>query len=73
MIDTPKLVSELIVFMHYVKILRVLPCSCDILLLHCRKMLLYVWGYTVTHSHLLCTLGLTYLHIQRKLQLKPLI
>ena len=33
---------------------------CDVLLHHCRTMLLYVWGYAVAYAHLLCTLGLTY-------------
>ena len=43
-IDAPESVRELIVFMHYVEILIALPCPCDVLLCHFRKMLLYVRG-----------------------------
>ena len=33
--------------------------TCDVLLRHFRKMLLYTQGYAVAYSHLLSTLGLT--------------
>ena len=33
---------------------------CDVLLCHCRTVLLYVWGYAIAHSDLICILGLTY-------------
>lgn len=37
--------------------------TCDVLLRQFRNMLLYVQGYTVAHSYLLCTLGSRYIGI----------
>ena len=47
-------------FIHYIRILSsVTMPTCDVLLRHFRKMLLYTQGYAVAYSHLLSTLGLT--------------
>ena len=46
------------VFIHYIRILSsVTMPTCDVLLRHFRKMLLYTQGYAVAYSHLLSTLG----------------
>ena len=45
------------VFIHCIRILSSVTMStCDVLLLHFRKMLLYTQGYMVAYSHLLSTL-----------------
>ena len=45
------------VFIHYIRILSsVTMPTCDVLLRHFRKMLLYTQGYAVAYSHLLSTL-----------------
>ena len=46
------------VFIHYIRILSsVTMPTCNVLLHHFRKMLLYTQGYAVAYSHLLSTLG----------------
>ena len=46
------------VFIHYIRILSSVTMStCDVLLHHFRKMLLYTQEYAVAYSHLLPTLG----------------
>ena len=51
---------ELMVFIHYIRILSsVTMPTCDVLLHHFRKMLLYTQGYVVAYSHLLSTLAPT--------------
>ena len=46
------------VFIHYIRILSndTMP-TCNVLLRHFRKMLLYTQGYAVAYSHLLSTLA----------------
>ena len=47
-------------FIHYIRILSsVTMPTCDVLLRHFRKMLLYTQGYAVAYSHLLSTLGIS--------------
>ena len=49
------------VFIHYIRILSsVTMPTCDVLLRHFRKMLLYTQGYAVAYSHLLSALDKTY-------------
>ena len=44
-------------FIHYIRLLSsVTMPTCDVLLRHFRKMLLYMQGYAVAYSHLLSTL-----------------
>ena len=46
------------VFIHYIRILSsVTMPTCDVLLRHFGKMLLYTQGYAVAYSHLLSTLA----------------
>ena len=47
-------------FIHYIRILSsVTMPTCDVLLRHFGKMLLYTQGYAVAYCHLLSTLGST--------------
>ena len=49
------------VFIHCIRILSsVTMPTCDVLLRHFRKMLLYTQGYAVAYSHLFSTLGCSY-------------
>ena len=46
------------VFIHCIRILSSITMpTCDVLLRHFRKMLLYTQGYAVAYSHLLSTLA----------------
>ena len=45
------------VFIDYIRILSSITMpTCDVLLRHFRKMLLYMQGYAIAYSHLLSTL-----------------
>ena len=59
-IDASRLASERVNSIHVLhrNTNRVTIPTCDVLLHHFRKMLLYVRGYTVAYSYLLCTLGI---------------
>ena len=56
--------SSSIVFIHYIRILSsVTMPTCDVLLRHFRKMLLYTQGYAVAYSHLLYTLAGSHMYV----------
>ena len=60
-------------FIHYIRILSsVTMPTCDVLLRHFGKMLLYTQGYAVAYSHLLSTLdGTTCVAVPRAQSIAP--